>query len=59
VFDARSMFLPGRLSPGFLADIVVLDRNILADPADSLPQTTVLRTYVNGVERFTHPSMDG
>ena len=42
----------GRLEPGFLADFVVLDRDLTkATPADIL-HTTVLRTVVGGETRF-------
>ena len=38
----------GRLEPGFLADMVVLDRDPLAASPKDLMQTRVLRTIVNG-----------
>ncbi len=42
----------GVLAPGYLADMIVLDRDILrAAPADLL-QTHVLRTVVGGVTRY-------
>lgn len=40
--------LKGRLEPGFLADFVVLDRDIEAASPKSLLNTQVLRTVVNG-----------
>jgi predicted amidohydrolase YtcJ len=43
----------GRIAPGYLADLVVLDRNLLTVPADQYLKTGVLRTFVDGVERFT------
>ncbi len=44
--------IKGRLEPGYLADIVVLDRDITkASPRDLLA-TKVLRTVVGGVTRF-------
>ncbi|MGN5373388.1 amidohydrolase family protein [Sphingomonas hankookensis] len=46
----------GRIAPGMLADIVLLDRDLLAiDPADLL-RTRVLRTFVDGQERHTDPA---
>ncbi|MFJ8127979.1 amidohydrolase [Streptomyces hydrogenans] len=38
----------GSLMPGNLADLVVLDRDILAAPADEIAQARVERTYVGG-----------
>ena len=38
----------GRLVPGFLADFVVLDRDITKGPAPEILQTKVLRTVVGG-----------
>ncbi len=38
----------GRLAPGFLADFVVLDRDITKVPAAQILQTKVLRTVVGG-----------
>lgn len=43
----------GRIAPGYLADLVVLDRNLLTVPADQYLKTGVLRTFVDGQERFT------
>ena len=42
----------GRLEPGYLADLVVLDRDITAASPQSLLHTRVLRTVVGGVTRF-------
>lgn len=44
--------IKGRLEPGFLADVVVLDRDITAIPPRDLLRTRVLRTVVGGVTRF-------
>lgn len=44
--------LKGRLEPGYLADLVVLDRDITTVPARSLLNTVVLRTVVGGVTRY-------
>ncbi len=38
----------GRLEPGFLADLIVLDRDITTATPQQLLQTKVLRTVVNG-----------
>ncbi len=43
----------GRLAPGYLADVVVLDRNLLTVSADQYLKAAVLRTFVDGQERFT------
>ncbi|MDX2295072.1 MULTISPECIES: amidohydrolase [Streptomyces] len=42
----------GSLLPGHLADLVVLDRDILAAPADEIAEARVERTYVGG--RLVH-----
>ncbi len=42
----------GRLEPGFVADLVVLDRDITAVPSAALLHTRVLRTVVNGETVF-------
>ena len=39
----------GQLRPGMLADFVVLDRNLLTIPLETLREARVLRTYVGGV----------
>ena len=39
----------GTLSPGKLADFIVVDRDPLKVPADELKDTKVLRTYVGGM----------
>lgn len=43
----------GRIAPGFLADVVVLDRDPTAINPETLPQTEVLRTIVGGRECYT------
>jgi hypothetical protein len=43
----------GCLKPGYLADFVVLDRDLLHIDPQTLPQAQVLRTIVAGRERFT------
>jgi predicted amidohydrolase YtcJ len=42
----------GKLVPGFLADLVVLDRDPLAIPVEELPQVRVVATMVGG--RWVH-----
>jgi predicted amidohydrolase YtcJ len=42
----------GRLLPGYLADIVVLDRDPVSIPADELPDVRVVATMVGG--RWVH-----
>ena len=44
----------GRLGPGMLADLVVLDRDPLLCPPEQLPDITVVATMVGG--RITHVS---
>lgn len=50
---ARACFLDGAgsLEPGKDADFVVLDRDIMTIPADQIPGTRVVATYLRG-ERF-------
>lgn len=43
----------GRIAPGYLADITVLDRNLLTVEPHQYLKTSVLRTFVDGQERFT------
>lgn len=43
----------GRLAPGYLADIAVLDHDLLTAPQDSYLNTKVLRTFVNGKQRYS------
>jgi predicted amidohydrolase YtcJ len=43
----------GQLAPGYLADLVVLDRDLLTVSPDQDLKTSVLRTFVDGKERFT------
>ena len=42
----------GRLEPGFLADLVVLDRDITKATPQELLHTKVLRTVVGGITRY-------
>ncbi|MDR2740912.1 MAG: amidohydrolase [Treponema sp.] len=43
----------GRIQPGYLADLVLLDRNIFAVPADEIPQAKVMLTMVGGEIAFS------
>jgi predicted amidohydrolase YtcJ len=42
----------GRLAPGYIADFVALDADVLRIDPDKLTGVRVLRTIVNGTERF-------
>jgi predicted amidohydrolase YtcJ len=48
----------GRLEPGYLADFIVLDRNITTASPQQLLHTKVLRTVVNGETVYTAPAAD-
>jgi predicted amidohydrolase YtcJ len=43
----------GRIRPGFLADLTVLDHDLTRIDPDAIPNAQVLRTIVDGRERFT------
>src|SRR5436190_12910902 len=49
---ARDERRRGKLTPGYLADLVVLDRDPLAIPTDELPEIRVLATMLGG--RWVH-----
>jgi hypothetical protein len=49
---ARDERRRGKLLPGYLADLVVLDRDALAIPADELPELRVVATMLGG--RWVH-----
>jgi predicted amidohydrolase YtcJ len=49
----------GRLSPGFLADLIVLDRDVLACDPYALGETQVLLTLVGGSEVWRSTDFDG
>ena len=46
----------GRLVPGYLADLVVLDKDLLRIDPRQLDSAKVLRTVVDGKERFVAES---
>jgi predicted amidohydrolase YtcJ len=46
----------GRLEPGYLADLIVLDRDITTVSPQQLLHTKVLRTVVNGKTVYTAPA---
>lgn len=45
--------IKGQLAPGFLADFVVLDRDLTNSTPQQILHTRVLRTVVGGVTRYT------
>ncbi|MBL9127817.1 MAG: amidohydrolase [Verrucomicrobiales bacterium] len=47
----------GSIQPGKLADLILLDTDLLTCPPDRIAATRVLRTWVNG--RQVHPRLDG
>jgi len=51
-FAAFEEHLKGSLTPGKLADVVVLDRDILTCPEDEVPGARVLYTIVGGEVRY-------
>ena len=48
----------GRLCPGFSADLILLDRDILSCPAHEISGTAVLLTLFKGREVFRHDRCD-
>ena len=42
----------GRIAPGYLADLTMLDTNLLTTPAERMNTSKVTRTVVGGKERF-------
>ena len=49
--------MKGRLEPGYLADLVILDRDITTATPQQLLHTKVLRTLVNGETVYTSPAL--
>lgn len=48
----------GRLMPGFSADLIILDRDILTCDPYAIGETRVMLTLFQGAEVFRHPSFD-
>ena len=48
----------GKLAPGYLADLVVLDRDPLESPPEELVETTVVATMVGGRWTYNPPPWD-
>ncbi len=46
----------GAIAPGYLADLVVLDRDPFAGPPEEIASTTVALTYVEGQQVFAAPT---
>lgn len=58
VNNAHLLFLEdqvGSLEPGKLADLVILDRNLLTCPLDEIRNAKVHQTYVGGAEVYSAP----
>lgn len=49
--------IKGSIRPGFLADFVVIDRNLLRCPPEELLDAQVLYTYVGGEQVYHHPDV--
>ena len=47
--------IKGQLAPGYLADIVVLDRDLTKSTPQQILHTKVLRTVVGGIPAYTAP----
>ncbi len=47
--------IKGQLAPGYLADIIVLDRDLTKSTPQQILHTKVLRTVVGGITRYTAP----
>lgn len=48
--------IKGQIRPGYLADFVIMDRDLLHCPPEELLSAQVLRTYVDGQCVYRHPS---
>jgi hypothetical protein len=46
----------GAVAPGYLADLVVLDRDPFTGPADEIASATAALTYVAGEQVYTSPA---
>ena len=52
-FAAFEEDLKGTLTPGKLADITILSRNIMTIPEEEIPEVQVLYTIIDGVVRYS------
>jgi predicted amidohydrolase YtcJ len=50
--------LKGSLTPGKLADIVVLSKDIMTIPEEEIPETRVVFTIVGGKVLYRDPAVD-
>ena len=55
-FAAFEDSLKGSLTPGKLADITVLSKDILTIPEEEIPSTEVVYTIVGGKVRYRRPA---
>ncbi len=44
--------ITGRIAPGYIADLSIMDSNLLEIPSEKIVQTKILRTLVDGKERY-------
>jgi predicted amidohydrolase YtcJ len=56
-YSAFEEEIKGSLTPGKLADVVVLSRDIMTVPFEEIPDTEVLYTIVGGEIVYTNPSL--
>ncbi len=54
-YELHQDTLTGSIEVGKLADLIVLDRNVLEIPADEIAEVKVLQTVVGGAEVFAAP----
>lgn len=47
--------LKGRLAPGLLADVTVIDRDLFAFPAEEIPRASIAATIVGGTVVYRQP----
>ena len=58
-YAAFEEHLKGSLTPGKLADIVVLSKDIMTIPEEEIPTTDVIHTIIGGEVRYTAPGTGG
>jgi predicted amidohydrolase YtcJ len=56
-YSAFEEEIKGSLTPGKLADVVVLSRDIMTVPLEEIPDTEVLYTIVGGELAYTNPNL--